>query len=209
MTVKQPPTSVQIPLFEILPDKKLSTNGEARTRYGRIVEEIVISSLGLTDIPNSGSHDVVYDAWGHGTFCEIKSVRAGAKIPIYEWRRTKDREAGVPLVYVIAIHRTKSCPDMTTAWEQMMQTLNRVLVVPAWAVDLMARKEPLRMITEQGPPGERMGYRRKGYCEGYRNLNLSALEKLAFHPDVHRRSVLMGLPNSAMVRFHSSLTPWF
>ena len=112
MNVKPPPHCRQPELFDFIPDKPLTRPGEARTRYGRVVEEIACALLGLDDILNSGSHQVVFDAHhkASGTFCEIKSVRAKNKIPVYEWRRAKDRDCGVPLVYVLGIHRCTRQP---------------------------------------------------------------------------------------------------
>lgn len=207
MTVKPPPTASQPPLFDLLPDKPLTTPGESRTRYGRVVEEIMCDLLGLTDIPNSGSHDVVFDAWREGWFIEIKSVRHGAKIPIYEWRRKKDRRAGVPLIYVVAVHRCTKAETLSEVWHKMTDTIREVLVVPAAVMARLAKSEPLNRLVKHDPQS-RMGYKRKGYCEGYRNIPLSRIRETVNTLPVHRRCEIHGLDVSANVRFHQH-APWF
>lgn len=208
MTVKPPPSHWQPDLISVLPDKPITKNGEARTRYGRVVEEIVCALLGLTDIPNSGSHDIVFDAHHpSGTFCEIKSLRAKNKLPIYEWRRTKDRECGVPLVYVIAVHRCTQQTSLSDVWRTMAGTIQDIYVMPAWWVDLVARRHALRQLVKQSP-NSRMGYRRKGYCDGYRNIPFADIIASRFYVPQLVRTEVHGLPVEAAVHFHWNTIPW-
>lgn len=208
MTIKPPPTHYQPDLLEVLPDKPITKNGEARTRYGQVVETIVTRLLGLTDIPNSGTHDVVFDAFHHGSgsYCEIKSLRWRNKLPIYEWRRTKDRDCGVAPVYVIAVHHCTRQPTLAKVWEKMAASLQTIYVLPHWAVDLHARNQPLRQLVQQ-ETGTRMGYRRKGYCDGYRNVPFLALTTGNFTP-AFASAELHGFQLRADVNFHPSISPW-
>lgn len=207
MTLKLPPSYVQIPLIDVMPDKKLETPGESRTRYGKAVEEIVIELLKLTDIPNSGTHDTVFDAFGHDHFVEIKSLRATSSIPIYEWRRVKDRECGVPLVYVIGLHRCGKCSTISEIYQSMSSTLRTLLVLPASSIDALAEQFPVRQLVKE-EKGTRMGYKRKGYCEGYRLIPAKVLLGLPYVAPLQVSSALYGLNLDAEVKFHESLTPW-
>lgn len=198
-------------LLDVPPDKPLTKSGEARTRYGKVVEEVVIELLGLTDIPNSGTHDCVFDAHHKptGTYCEIKSLRQGNKLPVYEWRREKDRKCGVPLVYLIGIHRCSGQKTLGEVWSKMADTLDTILVLPAAVIDEEAGKHELRQLVKQGPPGERQGYRRAGYCEGYRNIPESALTSMvAGQPGHAAFGSKYDLLLFSRVHFHPSLTPW-
>lgn len=210
MTVKPPPPFWQPSLIDVLPDKPISRNGEARTRYGRVVEEIACELLGLSDIPNSGSHECVFDAFHHasGYYCEIKSLRRNNKIPVYEWRRAKDRECGVPLVYVICIHDCRDRKTLADVYRTMASTMEMILVLPAWAIDLKARRCPLRRILAETPRDARQGYSRAGYCEGYRNVPYDDLLDTFTHAPRHTTGELHGIPLATEVLFHRSLTPW-
>jgi hypothetical protein len=211
MTIKPPPSHEQPMLFDVLPDKPLLAPGEARTRYGKVVEEIVIELLKLTDIPNSGSHNCVFDAHhkSSGTYCEIKSLRQGNKLPVYEWRRKKDRECGVPLVYLIGIHRCTKQKTLGDVWNVMADTLDTILVLPASVIDAEAEKHELRQLVKQGPPGERQGYRRAGYCDGYHNIPEAALTGMVAGQDARTAfGSKYDLLLFSRVHFHHSITPW-
>jgi hypothetical protein len=45
MNVKPPPSDRQPELFDLVPDKPLTRPGEARTRYGRVVEVLFHRSI--------------------------------------------------------------------------------------------------------------------------------------------------------------------
>lgn len=207
MTIKTAPTHQQSELFpDLLPDKPISKNGEARTRYGRVVEEIVCGLLQITDIPNSGSHDCVFDGYHKpsSTYCEIKSLRRGQKIPIYKWRIEKDAAAGVPLVYVIGIHDCRGCATLAGVWQRMAETIDTILVLPATEVARLAMAESLRTIgLEKTSSGGRNGYQRKGYKDGYYNV---PWEKLRPRPGEWDSRLAItdvrGLPCEADVYFH-------
>lgn len=199
MTIKPPPSHVQQHLFELMPDKPLMSPGESRTRYGRVVEEIMCKLLDLEDIPNNGTYDVVFDAYRNGVYCEIKSVRHGGKIPLYEWRRRKDAESGVDLVYVIAIHRCKNAKTLGDVWTKMASTISEVLIVPAREISRLACLEPVQRIVAVGPPGERMGYKRKGYADGYRNISLQNIRNHRNWKTQSMECEIYGLPVNAKV----------
>ena len=211
MTIKPPPSFYQPSLLDVLPDKPLTKNGEARTRYGKVVETIVIELLGLTDIPNSGSHDCVFDAHhrSSGSYVEIKSLRQGNKLPLYEWRREKDRKCGVPLVYEIGIHRCTNQKTLADVWSVMADTLDTILVMPAPVIDEEAGKHELRQLVEQGLKGERQGYRRKGYCDGYRNIPEHVLTSMVSRQPAR---TVFGKKHELLlfsrVHFHPSITSW-
>lgn len=213
MTVKPPPSHIQQDLgFELLPDKRLTAPGEARTRYGKVVEEAVEALLGLEDIPNSGTHDIVFDAFlrQRETFCEIKSLRRNNKCPIYDFRRTKDRDCGKPLLYVFAIHDCKDAHTVGGIWLKMAETLKQVFVLPAWAVDLEARRHPLQTIkTARTASGSRNGYQRKGYAEGYRNIPFTSLAASVGRGETVKAAAgIHGVRFEAMAHFHPAVEPW-
>lgn len=212
-TVKPPPSYTQDDLFpELVPDKPLGRTGEARTRYGEVVNLAVNGLLRLEDIPNSGSHDIVFDSFlrSRETFIEVKSLRRKNKCPIYEWRRNKDRDCGVPLIYIFGIHGCKECGTLAEVWHRMADTMNTLLVMPAWAVDLEARKHGLRQIkTNKTASGKRNGYQRRGYADGYRNIPYADLYRPALLGE--RRPVetfVCGVEFSATAYFHPAIEPW-
>lgn len=204
LTVKPPPAYVQDMLLPVMPRFDVPSNASARTHYGRVVEELVVALLGLVDIPNSGSHDVVFDAYGRGTYCEVKSIHATGSVPIYEWRRAKDRAVDVPLVYVLAIHRCRGQRTSEGIYHTMASTLDEVLVVPRRCVQREAPKHKLRQLVQE-VEGTRMGYKRKGYCKGYRNIPLAAFRRMRYRPAVARTCELYGLQCTAQVRVHVGL----
>lgn len=206
MTCKPPPAATQPLLFDLMPDKPLRTPGESRTRYGRVVEEIACALLGLQDIPNSGDFQCVYDAYGLGSYCEIKSVRAGSKIPLYEWRRFKDAESGVDPIYVILVHRCTSCKTLGEVWGQMTRTIRDVYVLPSREMSRLACLQPLTRILETTSGKQRQGYSRKGYSDGYRNVPINGVHGIAsreFAPPVNHECVIYGLPVRADVHFYA------
>ncbi len=204
LTVKEPPTHTQQLLLDVPPKKEFDTPAEARARYGRAVEEIVTDMFSLCPIPNSGSADIVYDAHGRGTYCEIKSLHHSSALPIYEWRRAKDRRSGKKLVYIVAIHRVRCAGGVFRAWEQLSETLDTVLVLPFHIIDKLAPRFKLRQLVVQDDES-RVGYKRKGYCKGYRNIPRSVLAKCRYRPGVTQRLERFGLNFECNVRVHCSL----
>lgn len=179
--VKRPPSHIQPTLFELpTPKLRLTGVGSSRTRYGQVVEEIITHGMGLTPINTGGSSPVIYDAHKDETFYEIKSLRRTSSLPIYEWRREKDRTCGVPLLYAIGIHNVTRAMDMEEIWHGMSRTLKKVLLVPAPVIDALAEEEPLRQLkSEKKSP--RSGYHWEGYKDGYRNVPAKRIVEAAPH----------------------------
>lgn len=171
MKIKSAPIEIQPLLFDVPQERVFGTNGAARTHYGNEVQKIVCALLGLTEIPNSGNYDAVFDAQCPRTrrFFEIKSVHATNKIPLYEWRVIKDRESGVEPIYLFAVHRVRGVRSLSTLRSALAQSLTAVYAVHHESVAAAVATEPLRQIVAE-EKGSRMGYKRKGYCDGYRNL---------------------------------------
>lgn len=191
--VKQPPSHIQPTLFELpIPKLTLTGVGSSRTRYGQVVEEIITTALGLTPINTGGSSPVIFDAHKDKMFYEIKSLRRTSSLPIYEWRREKDRTCGVPLLYAIAMHNVTKATDVEEIWTRMGETLKRVLLLPAPVIDGLAEVEPLRELkSEKKSP--RSGYHREGYKEGYRNVPAKRIIEGAPHFIERVRTVLYGI----------------
>lgn len=192
------------------PDKPIAANGEARNRYGQCVNLIVNALLGLEDIPNSGSHDCVFDSYhrSSSTFVEVKSLRIGNKIPVYAWRIAKDKAAGVPLAYVIGIHDCRGARSIREMWQRMADTLDTVLVLPASRIEALALAEPLQTIgSRKTASGVRNGYQRAGYRDGYHNIPWAKLDEGMQDGRLHHAEI-HGLQFSANVFFHQTITPW-
>lgn len=195
MTIKPIPEEYQPLLLDVPQTKQIDPGGEARTRYGRVVEKAVIRLLDLQDIPNSGNYDVVYDAGkrhdDRDLYYEIKSLRRNNKCPIYDWRLKKDAESKVNPVYLIAVHDCKKMPDMVELWQGMAETMTDIYALSLPTITRLANNEPLKEIktvsTESGP---RNGYQRKGYREGYRNIPFQTIASLPFYYPVEREAII-------------------
>lgn len=217
MTVKPPPTHVPQDLFPAediasISGRRIERAGESRVIYGEIVNQVVNALLGFENIPGSGSHDIVFDSFlrGRQTFIEVKSLRRNNKCPIYDFRRSKDRDCGKPLLYVFAIHDCKDAHTVGGIWLKMAETLKQVFVLPAWAVDLEARRHPLQTIkTSRTASGSRNGYQRKGYAEGYRNIPFTSLAASVGRGDAVKTTAgIHGVRFEAMAHFHPAVEPW-
>lgn len=216
MTVKPPPTHVPQDLFPAediasISGRRIERAGESRVIYGEIVNQVVNALLGFENIPGSGSHDIVFDSFlrGRQTFIEVKSLRRNNKCPIYDFRRSKDKAAGVPLLYVIGIHDCRKQATIANVWLEMARTFDTILVIPPAEIDRLAEAEPLQQIKSQTTKsGVRNGYQREGYCEGYRNIPWDKMMErcAAVHRDAGAR--IHGLDFRADVFFHREVVPW-
>lgn len=207
LSVKPPPSHIQPLLIDTLPDKALETNGESRARYGVIVQDIVCELLDLTPIPNTGTHDVVFDAFGSERYIEIKSVREKNKSPIYEWRRRKERQCGAPMLYAFAFHRCRGAETLDEAWRVMAETLDSIYLLSLDTVDALALAQPLRQLVKE-VPGSRMGFERAGYCEGYRNIPWREIVGQLYERPRTVTGTLHGLPLEARVFVDPVLGGW-
>lgn len=178
MKIKPAPTEQQpwlLPVEPSLPDTPFLTNGAARTHYGAIVQSAVSSLLELVEISNSGEYDIVFDAYHRDTdqFFEIKSVHATNKIPIYNWRIRKEIESGVNPIYLFAIHRVRGAGSKLACLKALAESMTIIVALSASNVERMLKNEKVRQLVAE-ERNSRLGYKRKGYCEGYRNLPVNA-----------------------------------
>lgn len=169
-TVDRP--AEQTRLFEEPDLIKFPTLASARNRFGDAAEEIACKTLGLHRIPIDGRFDVCFDAQDdRGRFYEIKSVRHCSSIPLWNWRIEKDRQAGVPLSYIIVCHGTSGVKDTRELWAGLADTVREVFVVPLGIMEtLHARGKLVKPRTSLGH-----GSMRKGYRDGYRLVPVSKL----------------------------------
>jgi hypothetical protein len=211
MTIKPAPTHTQDLLFDLPPERVFKAPAEARARYGSLVQTIVCRTLGLVEIPGSGIHDAVYDAHSpvHNRFFEIKSVHATNKIPLYRCRLQKDADSGVDPVYLLAIHRVRGAKSMSACIHAFAQSLTEVVAVSHGTImDLCEGRQVFKIMSEV--KGSRMGYERKGYCDGYVNLPVSTVRDLVpespvrvYVPEIWGRNFSIAL------RCEPSLKPLF
>jgi len=163
-------------LLDVLPKYRLGSNADARNAYGSAAQEVVCAALAVHPIAINGNCEVCFDAEGHGLFYEIKSVRQGCKVVVYDCRMTKEETAGVPLLYALLVHHMKGLRTSAAMWESLAGK-TEILLVPAPVIHALARDEPLRTL---GNPSDdpRNGYSRKGYKDGYRNLPVNKIRQL-------------------------------
>ena len=99
---------------------------------------------------------------------------------VYDWRMQKEASAGGSLVYAVLVHRVRGARTSADMWRAFLSRGLEILIVPAPAVHAVAGLAELRKVASVNhPDGARMGYNRKGYREGYRNVSLGALRELA------------------------------
>jgi hypothetical protein len=175
------PPSSQLNLLTVAPSWQITKNAQARNAYGTVAQEIVCAALGLLPIPINGRYDCCFDAARGDTFYEIKSVRAGGKVVIYDWRMQKEERAEVDLHYAILCHRVRGSDgrELVSAFAASGLTL---LVLPATLVHAEARVCPLARMLKETPKSANAGYARKGYCDGYRNVPVAKLIELTRAP---------------------------
>jgi hypothetical protein len=161
--------------FDLCPDFAIPSCAVARNAYGNAAQEIVCAALALDPIPITGKADVCFDAVARGMHYEIKSVRKGDKMVVYDWRLRKELGAGVPLQYAILEHGVRGAKSSHEMWDQYSDHVLRCYLLPVALVHEHASKCPLVV---PPPPktdkGKRFGYNRAGYCEGYRNVPVRA-----------------------------------
>ena len=188
--------SQQLSLLSIAPSINATSNASARNAYGSAAQEIVCAALDIRPIPINGNCEVCFDAESPAGFFEIKSVRRGAKVVIYDWRMSKEACAGVTLYYAILIHQLKGQREQIL--EAMIAREPEILVLPAELVHTAARLSSKRTHQSAWATGTRNGYTRAGYCDGYRNVSISQLMAMA---TCYRRSNfdLYGVPRTVSV----------
>lgn len=166
--------SLQMPLLEVEPRYKVFNSASARTAYGAAAQEIVCAALQLDPIAINGNCDICFDAEKHGTFYEIKSVRSGQKVVIYNWRMQKEEKFSDVLFYAILLHTVSRQRDEIIS---RMVAGAEILLLPARVVHEAAKACPTHIPTiNPEHASARHGYTRKGYADGYRNVSVTKLK---------------------------------
>ena len=197
LTVKPPPPFVQMDLLSVCPDKQIHREGERRTRYGQVVEEVLTTVLPLDNIVNSGSYDAVYDAYWNGWNCEIKSINVNGELIVYDWREKKDIavvKQGEKLVYLLANHKCHKADSMRSIYEGMAATLTDVYVLSQPEVSRLLSGRPRRGIKTEIKGNKRHGYNREGYRDGYRTVPMKQIREMDFLRPTVFRGELYNLP---------------
>lgn len=172
-TLSIAPPSQQPLLLNVAPAWRLRSNAAARNAYGAVAQELVCAALDLTPIPINGNYDCCFDAWrAPETYYEIKSVRQGCKVVIYDWRILKEQNAGVDVLYAVLCHQVWGS-DGTALVDEFIDGGLTCLLAPCTVVHALALAEPLRTLGN--------GYNRAGYKDGYRNLPVKALNAVLPH----------------------------
>lgn len=174
------PTDQQCALgFEIASRFQIPSVAVARNAYGAAAQEIVCRAMKLDPIQINGKAKVCFDAVRDGMFYEIKSVRAGSKVVIYDWRLKKEVEAGLPVHYAILAHRIGGARTSDEMWDAYARRNLRIYVLPLNTVVELASTCPLTIPKKPlGKVAKRFGMLRSGYADGYRNLGVRALEEI-------------------------------
>jgi hypothetical protein len=170
------PPDYQMTLLSVAPSYHITKNAQARNAYGTVANEIVCAALGLLPVRINGQYEACFDAYSDGLHYEVKSVKHGGKVIIYDWRREKEAKLGSQLYYAILCHGVKGSSGKELASEMAASEL-KLLVLPASSVHEVAAGEPLRML--QKLQTVTTGYNRKGYRDGYRNVPVGSLHELA------------------------------
>lgn len=167
------PVNRQLSLLQVAPVYKAWNNATARNAYGSAAQEVACSVLGLTPIPINGNYSICFDAQDEcGLLYEIKSVRTGCKLVLYDWRMEKEKTV-LNAIYAVVIHRLKKHrEDILSA---MVTSGFELLIVPAFVVHKVAETFPLHRVFPCLTAKKRNGYTRTGYRNGYRNVPVQHL----------------------------------
>lgn len=173
------PPDYQMTLLSVAPSYRITKNAQARNAYGTVAAEIVCAALSLAPVRINGSYDACFDAFDTttGLHYEIKSVKHGGKVVVYDWRRAKEERAGDSLRYAILCHGVKGSDGRALA-DEMAASQLKLVMLPAADVHDVAARQPLRKLLKLALD-PRNGYARVGYAEGYRNVPVAALLALA------------------------------
>lgn len=164
--------------LNVLPSYELIKNAQSRNGYGSAAQYLSCAALGLDGIAIDGSKDVCFDAEKDGQFYEIKSVRKGGKVVIYDFRMEKEQATGLPLKYLIFVHKLKGVKSSEELWSTISQTEFDILLIDARTIHKFASQCPLNKIKKIH--GGRCGYAREGYIRGYRNLPVKQLRQISW-----------------------------
>ena len=165
--------SRQLNLLNVDPILNCHSNATARNAYGQAAQIIVCDVIGLSPIPINGNYPICFDAEASGVFYEIKSCGPGHKIVIYNWRLKKELEAGVYVNYAILIHSLRGI--RTNVLQAMRDCKPKILILPLGCVKDVFDQHPTCYYNPRTPTQKRLGYARKGYKDGYKNIHLNQL----------------------------------
>ena len=160
------PTEIQSKLFTFFKEFDFISAGAARTHYGAAIEEVVCAALKLIPIAINGNYEVNFDAYKRDYFYEIKSVRAGGKVVLYDWRMGKEIPFKDKLFYVFGVHNVRGAKSNRELWENMQEYGIVLVIEEAQTIHTAAYMQKLMFIKNE----KQSGYTRGGYNEGYRNL---------------------------------------
>lgn len=180
--VSLPPSHVQQNLLDVRREGTFPSVASGRSFSGHAAEAIVRSALNMQEVAHDGKNTHNYDgAWLKGEsylFAEIKSVRKGGKVVVYDWRLEKGSLMPEDsLVYLIAVHSCRGAKSHEEMSARMVETLDTVYALTSDEIKHLATSEPLRQVKPMDESGQN-GYNRKGYCEGYRNIPLHKIKRL-------------------------------
>jgi hypothetical protein len=159
------------------PDKPIVGGGDMRSYSGNVLEEIVKNALCLHPGIANGQASTCPDAFTPTSTMlpvEIKSLRRRNKMVVYDWRMKKEARH---CLYFIGIHKRRpGARSLADLWRSFSTSLLEVYILTAREVEEIALMQPLNKIGQaKTKSGQRNGYQRKGYKDGYRNVPFSAL----------------------------------
>lgn len=196
--------------FNPIPDKRqpdfgfgfsgvVPGGGHCRNLMGNRIEDYVIKTLRLIDIPINGKYEVNFDA---GLYCadvpvffEVKSLKRGSKSCVYKFRLEKEVAVNQLVLYVFCVHNIKNPQtqaDITAGLDDAVFYIMALEDVQRLVVGL-----PLRKIESEN----QSGYNRAGYCEGYYNISFNSIEKCACFPGkINKKRVKMSKNATEIVK---------
>lgn len=178
--MKIAPPDTQLSMFDVVPVISCwKSEGAARNAYGYAAQYIVSRLLSLSEIRINGNYEACFDCWKDDVYYEVKSVRSGHKVVIYESRAKKEESAKICLKYIILARSNE-----VRAWNDIIPAIMakpvKLIILSSESVHMLARRYTLRKHSSSSRAGEwsvRNGYTRAGYAEGYYNLPVSEIER--------------------------------
>lgn len=180
MSLTIAPADTQMKLLDVLPVWNCTNNATARNAYGSAAQEIVCRTLPADPIPINGNFDVCFDARDLNWYYEIKSVRRSGKVVIYDFRIRKEAASGCPFKYAILVHNLIGARE--DILKSMLKTGVEILIIDGAKVHEISKSCPLNKIQKvrsNRKTEDYNGYTRAGYADGYYNVPVHALRKVA------------------------------
>lgn len=164
-------------LDETLEIPQTGSSAFTRTVYGKALAELTCQILGLTEIPINGNYTVNLDAIDQtGNFYEIKSVKNNSDAVIYDCRLKKEQACGKPIFYVFARHRINKATSLKNLWNQLSDKGLTLSIFPLHQIIEACEPLPINHIkTNRTKSGDRNGYQRSGYKDGYYRIKVQSL----------------------------------